>query len=303
MRHGSAEIRFFFPVLAVLFFQPALSAQSPAELLRTALQTRGLDFEEGLIFSPADELFGLSLLVHGQKGPSPRETPVFVLAVPIEGPVPEKRGELPFRFKTALSLADLVQTAADAGNSAPSMNIITAFLGYWDSRYPETAPADSGSIDSGDMPEYPGNTVVWYLDLGEAPASLEFLYQGEKTRAPLSMIGNIPRLCAALDIPFSLKARSGGEGRAAEFLRSRETAALYIRGGGGEKPIDSGRLARLIAAYWESLEKPGFSEDYHYSAIPLPGPYYLFIPETVKVILALSVAALLAALIIPRAMK
>jgi hypothetical protein len=254
------------------------------EALVLALSERGIPFEERQLFSEYGS-FGASLHVFLPSHTRPNgET--FVLAVPLSSGSQAS-------FGMALDFIALIQ------NVDRPFDVRVAFLGDEGSSLPPDArkQAHMGLEDLCAL--LPERSVLWYVDLGDAPEKLVFAQGGERIVASLKMVRDVPNLCKEQGIPYRF-AVSHTEfyhvGLAdgpdvIKFAHERDIDALCVFGepDSGGRPLSAEVPARLLAEYVSGLDFASESDD-HYTIIVNSGGTVRFISE-ITFVLALIICA------------
>lgn len=308
---------------------PGASETSRREALIRILEERHIPFEERPLFTEYGG-FGSSIHIHippsGDALPSGDAFPgeiSFVLAVPLSGTgeaprefpeetpgeEPASPGELPFHIKTALAFIDEIRSRGT------EMNIRVAFLGDEVQRLPREFQKrpHMGLEDLYNTLDSPEDTVLWYLDMVNAPRRISIHHGTAVTIAPLNILRSLPALCDGHHIPYRFAVRFNElyklrliDGPSPlQFAQTREINALYISGdrdplslpailpfgASSGEPIPAAEFAGMIAAYTASLRVSAENLDYHFTLINLFGKT-LFVSEPMTITILLLAAAL-----------
>jgi hypothetical protein len=323
LRRGRRAVPFYFIVLLILGSGPIpAQAGDGAALLKKTLQEQRVSFQEAPAFASnseadnAGEGGGLSLLIRldtkqtaaaWKGGENP---PACILAVPLEN---ADEG-FSFGVQTALALVNLAGAAVNREDFSLPARLLIVFMGGSDAAYVRNFSGDENeAANSWALDEYPGGSLLVFLDPGEAPQSLVIQYRTSPDfprksgiRAPLSMLKPLTAFCKTRNIPFVLGNKAEAESaKVLDYAGLLETGALYLGGvtnAGGGAPQDAAlqpdALAGLLLDFFASLNAPSQDADYHYSVVPLPAGRGFFISESAKAALALIIAGLLLAAVI-----
>jgi hypothetical protein len=294
---------------AALYAEPAEERERRGELIRILTEAH-IPFEIRPLLGNYGE-FGSSVQVSipaGESGnPFAEDSGVLTLGIPLNprssGPpesvplasVPLASGPaLPFAVETGLAF---IRRTMDAGGISAAVRVI--FLGGEGRKLAGLPGWDHpGLRDAVSQLDNPENAVLLYLDMGEAPESIEIHHGSGGAIAPLHVV----RPLLDLDIPLHFAVRNNELYKlflvrgppVLEIGRTAGLSGLYLEGLNGQVPgsaISAETMGEQLFKYAVSLDFSGVGADTHYSFINLPGRI-LFLSEFAAAALFFFTAAL-----------
>lgn len=272
-----------------------LESTRRTELIRI-LQERQIPFEERPLFAAYGGFSSSVHIVIPRSGTpdSDMAAQTLVLGIPLSTTEdlrqPSLGAQVPFGFEIGLAFIEGIR---DQGSP---IDIRVAFLGDERSRLAQDEQNLShiGLEDLFAALDDPEHTILWYLDMRDAPQSLVLHHGAWKTITALNIVEPFYRLCKSRNIPLSFAVQFNElyklglvEGHPVmQSARHQGINALYITGSGAEDalpPMTGKDFAGLLRDYAHSrlsLE----NLDYHFLIIPILGTY-IFISEPLSIII------------------
>jgi hypothetical protein len=237
------------------------------------------------------------------------ETGILVLAVPLaypgepsleEGPAEEGAGrDFPLRFAIPLSL---IQETAENQEAAEPAPVLAAFLGGGESGGEAELEKILNSLEAaensapGGLTPVPRDRIrrsIFFLDIPMEKEGGTLVFRFKET-PPLGQMLSIPRICGALNLPWSFENPvtaaprfSEGRGTAAEpenpggriliYPRQGREAAGYSADGEGSIPEAAlwGEFFRRYARTLNQTEQEDRNRERNYLAFRLPGIFFV----------------------------